>query len=102
MFSRRMISDTPYVKLERRDIHIIKHIKLVYSRPNIDNTSGRFIIFLLNNLNELVEFLKFDNNLSLTDEYIWGVEDLDVNFSNYGIILKYDNVESNKQEYGYI
>ena len=40
MFSGRMISDTAYIKLERRDIHNIKHKKLVYSRPNIDNTSG--------------------------------------------------------------
>ena len=55
MFLGRMISDDAYVRLGRRDIHNIKHIKLVYSRPNIDNTSGRFVISLLNNLNEWVE-----------------------------------------------
>ena len=98
MFSGRMISDTPYVKLERRDIHNIKHIKLVYSRPNIDNTSCRFVISLLNNLNEWIEVLKFDNNESLTDDYIWGFEEIDINFKNYGIILKYDNIKSNKQD----
>ena len=98
MFSGRMISDDSYIKLERRDIHKIKHIKLVYSRPNIDNTSGRFMIFLLNNSNQWIEVLKFDNNQKLTDNYIWGIEDIDVNFKNYGIILKYDNVKSNKED----
>ena len=98
MFSGRMISDTAYIKLEWRDIHNSKHIKLVYSRPNIDNTSDRFVISLLNNLNEWVEVLKFDNNESLTDDYVWGVEDVDINFKNYGIVLKYNNVESNKQD----
>ena len=57
MFSGRMISDDAYIKLERRDILNIKHIKLVYSRPNIDNTSGRFTITLLNISNEWVEVL---------------------------------------------
>ena len=66
MFSGRMISDDAYVRLERRDIHNIKHIKLVYSRSNIDNTSGRFTISLLNYLNEWIEVLKFDNNQYLT------------------------------------
>ena len=37
-------------------------------------------ISLLNNLNEWVELLKFDNDESLTDNYIWGVEDIDINF----------------------
>ena len=92
MFSGRMISDSSYIKLERRDIHNIKHIKLVYSRPNIDNTSGRFTITLLNISNEWIEVLKFDNNESLTDDYIWGVEDIDISFKNYGIILKYNNI----------
>ena len=98
MFSGRMISDDSYVKLERRDIHNIKHIKLVYSRPDLDNTSGRFVVSLLNNLNEWVEVLKFDSNESLTDDYVWGVEDVDFNFKNYGILLKYNNVKSNKQD----
>ena len=88
MFSGRMISDTAYIKLERRDIHNIKHIILVYSRPNINNTSDRFTISLLNNSNECVEVLKFDNNLYLTNDSIWGVEDVDINFKNYGIVLK--------------
>ena len=98
LFSGRMISDDAYIKLERRDIHNIKHIKIVYSRPNIDNTSGRFTISLLNNSNIWVEVLKFDNNEKFTDEFIWGDEDIDVSFKNYGIILKYDNVKSNKQD----
>ena len=98
IFSGRMISDDAYVSLERRDIHNIKHIKLIYSRPNIDNTSGRFTITLLNNLNEWVEVLKFDNNQNLTDNYVWGLAEIDINFKNYGIILKYDNVKSNKQD----
>ena len=98
MFSGRMISDTAYIKLERIAIHNIKHIKLVYSRPNIDNTSGRFIISLLNNINECIEVLKFDNIQYLTNDYIWGVEEIDINFNNYGIILKYNNIKSNKQD----
>ena len=98
MFSGRMISDDAYVRLETRNIINIKHIKLVYSRPNIDNTSGRFTISLLNNSNEWVEVSKFDNNQYLTDDCIWGVEDIDINFKNYGIILKYDNVKSKKQD----
>ena len=98
MFSGRMISDDAYVSLERRDIHNIKHIKLVYSRPNIDNTSGRFTISLLNNLNEWSEVLKFGNNQFLTEDYVWGVEEIDINFKNYGIVLKYNNVKSNKQD----
>ena len=40
MFSGRMISDDSYVKLEKRDIHNIRRKKNVYSRPNLDNTSG--------------------------------------------------------------
>ena len=98
IFSGRMISDDAYVSLERRDIHNIKHIKLIYSRPDIDNTSGRFTITLLNNSNKWVEVLKFDNDQNLTDNYVWGVEEVDVAFKNYGIILKYDNVKSNKQD----
>ena len=85
MFLGRMISDTAYVKLERRDKHNFKHIKLVYSRPNFDNTSGRFTMSLLNNLNDWVEVLKFDNIQSLTDDYIWEVVDIEINFKNYGI-----------------
>ena len=100
IFSGRMISDSSNVRLERRDIHNIKHLKLVYSRPNIDNTSGRFTISLLNDLNEWIEVLKFHNNQSLTDDYIWGVEDIDVDFKNYGIILKNDIVKSNKRDMG--
>ena len=98
MYSGRMISDTAYIKLERKDIHNIKHIKLVYSRSNIDNTSGRFTITLLHNSNEWVEVLKFDNNESLTDDYIWGVEDVDIDFKNYGLVLKYNNIKSSKQD----
>ena len=98
MFSGHMISVTAYIKLERRNIHNIKHIKLVYSRPNIDNTSGRFVISLLIDLNEWVGVLKFDNNESLTDDYVWGVEDVDINFENYGIVLKHINIKSNKQD----
>ena len=98
MFSGRMISDTSYAKLERSDIHNIKHIKLVYSRPNIDNTSGRFTISLLKNLNEWVDVLKFDNDESLTDNYNWRVEDIDINFKNYGIVIKYDDIKSDKQD----
>ena len=98
LFSGRMISDSSYVKLERTDFSNIKHIKLVYSRPNIDNTSGRFVFSLLNSLNEWIDVLKFDNNESLTDNYIWGVEDIDINFKNYGIIIKYDNIKSDKQD----
>ena len=98
MFLGRMISDSSYVKLERRDIHNTKHIKLVYSRPNIDNTSGRFTISLLNNLNEWIEVLKFDNNQYLLNDYIWGVEDVDICFKNYGKVLKYNNIKSNKQD----
>ena len=97
-FSGRMISDDAYIKMEERDIHNIKHIKLVYSRPNIDNTSGGFTISLLNNSNQWIEVLKFDNDENLTDDYIWGVEDIDIDFKNYGIKLKHDNVESNKQD----
>ena len=63
-----MISDDAYVSLERRNRQNIKRIKLVYSRPNIDNTSGRFNISLLNNLYEWVEVLKFDNIEDLTNE----------------------------------
>ena len=98
MFSGRMISDEAYIRMERRDIHNIKNIKLIYSRPNIDNTSGRFTISLLNDLNEWIEVLKFDNDKYLTEDYIWGDEDVDINFKNYGIILRYDNVKSNKQD----
>ena len=83
-----MISDDSYIKLQRRDIHNTKHIKLVYSRPDIDGTSGRFTISMLNNLNEWIEVLKFDSDQFLTNEYIWGIEDVDINFINYGIILK--------------
>ena len=93
IFSGRMISDSSYVKLERRDIHNIKLIKLVYSRPDIDNTSCRFTITLLNNSNEWVEVLKFDSNQNLTDEYVWGVAAIDIDFKNYGIISKYNNVK---------
>ena len=98
MFSGRMISDSSYVKLERRDIHNIKHIKLLYSRPNIDNTSGRFIISLLNNSNECVEVLKFDNDQNLTNDYDWGVAEIDIDFKNHVIVIKYNNVKSNKQD----
>ena len=85
MFSGRMITEDSYVSLERRGIPNIKRIKLVYSRPNIDNTSGRFTISLLNNLNEWVEVLNIDNLQYLTNDYIWGVEDVDFNFENYRI-----------------
>ena len=98
LFSGRMIRDDAYIKLERRDIHNIKNIKIVYSRLNIDNTSGRFVISLLSDSNIWTEVLKFDNNEKLTDDYIWGDEDINVSFKNYGIILKYDNVKSNKQD----
>ena len=97
-FSGRMINDDCYIKLERRDIHNIRGIKLVYSRPNLDNTSGIFTISLLNNSNTWVEVLKIDNDQYLTDNYVWGVEEVDINFNNYSIILKYDNVESNNQD----
>ena len=97
-FSGRMINDDSYIKLERRDIHNIRRIKLVYSRLNLDNTSGRFTISLLNNNNTWVEVLKFDNIEYLTDNYIWGVEEVDINFNNYGIVLQYNNVNSNKQD----
>ena len=98
MFSGRMISDNAYVSLERRDIHKIKRIKLVYSRPNIYITSARFNISLLNNLKEWVKVLKIDNNQYLTNAYIWGVEEIDNNFKNYAILLKYSNVKSNEQD----
>ena len=98
LYSGRMINDNSFNKLERRDIHNIRHIKIVYARPNLDNTSGRFIIFLLNNPNQWIEVLKFDNDGNLTDDYIWAVEDIDIDFKNYGIMLKYDNVKSNKQD----
>ena len=98
MFSGRMISDEAYVSMERRDIHNIKQLNLVYSRPDIDNTSGIFTVSLLNILNEWVEVVEFDNIQNFTNEYIWGVEDIDVDFKNYGIILKYNNVKSNEQD----
>ena len=98
MFSGRMISDDAYIKLERRDILNIRHIKLVFSRPNIDNTSSRFTISLLDNSHQWVEVLKFNNDQNLTDDYVWGIEDVDIDFKNYGILLKYDNVKSNKQD----
>ena len=97
-FSGRMISDDAYVKLERRDIHNIRRIKIVYSRPNIDNASARFTTSLLNNNNVWFEVLKFDNDQYLTDKYVWGLEDVDVSFKNYGFILKYDKVKSNKED----
>ena len=97
VFSGRTISDDAYVKLERRNIHNVRRVKLVYSRPNIDNVSGRFTISLLHNNNTWVEALKFDNDQYLTDDYVWGVEEVDVNFNNYGIMLKYNNVKTNKQ-----
>ena len=98
LYSGRMIGNDSFIKLERRDIYNIRHIKLVYSRPNLDNTSGRFTISLLNNNNTWVEVLKFDNDEKLTDDYIWGIENVNIDFKNYGIILKYDNVKSNKQD----
>ena len=52
----------------------------------------------MNNINTWVEVLKFDNNEYLTDNYVWGVDEVDVRFNNYAIILKYDDVKSNKQD----
>ena len=52
----------------------------------------------MNNNNTWVEVLKFDNNEYLTDNYVWGVEEFDISFNNYGIILKYKNVKSNKED----
>ena len=55
-------------------------------------------MFLLNELNEWIQVLKFDNNQNLTKEYVWGVEILNISIKNYGIMLKYDNVKSNKED----
>ena len=93
-----MIGDDAFVKLERRDIHNIRRIKLVYRRPNLNNISGRFTISLLNNNNTWVENLKFDNKEYLTDNYVWGIGEVDINFNKYGVIIKYNIVASNKQD----
>ena len=98
LYSGRMLSDNSYIQLERRNLHNISHIKLIYARPNLDNTSGRFLISLLNNDNTWVKVLKFDIDQYLTDNYDWANEEVIVNFKNYGIVLKYDNVKSNKQD----
>ena len=94
-----MLSDNSFIKLERRDIHNIRHIKLVYARPNLDNSSGRFVISLSNNLNQWIQVLKFNNDERLTNEYIWGVEEVvGITFNNFGIRLIYDYIKSNKQD----
>ena len=98
MFSGRMISDSSYIQLERRDLHNISHIKLIYARPDIANVSGRFRIFLLKDSDEWIEVLKFNNNENLTGPYVWATHNIDVNFNNYAIRLRYDNVESNKED----
>ena len=98
MFSGRMISDDSYIQLERRDLHNISHIKLTYARPDIANVSGRFRILLLNSSDEWIEVVKFNNNENLTEPYVWATHDVDINFNNYAIRLRYDNVKSNKED----
>ena len=98
MFSGRMISDDSYIKLERNDLHNISHIKLIYARPDINNVSGRFRMFLLNESDEWIEVLKFNNNENLTAPNIWATSNTNVNFKNYAIRLRYDNVKSNKED----
>ena len=98
MFSGRMISDSSYIQLERRDLHNISQIKLIYARPDIANVSGRFRIFLLKDSDEWIEVLKFNNNENLTGPYVWATHNIDVNFNNYAIRLRYDNVKSNKED----
>ena len=93
-----MISDDSYIQLQKRDLHNISHIKLIYARPNIANVSGRFRIFLLNNSDDWIEVVKFNKNQNLTEPYVWAVHDKDVNFENYAIRLRYDNVKSNKED----
>ena len=84
--------------MERRDLQNICHIKLIHARPNFQDVSGSFKILLLNELNEWVEILKFDNNQNLTEEYVWGVANVEINIKNYGVMLRYDNCKSNKED----
>ena len=98
LYSGRMLSDNAYIQMERRDLHNISHIKLIYARPNFQNVSGRFRIFLLNELHDWIEVLKFDNNQNLTEEYVWGVENVNIGIKIFGIMLKYDNVKTNKED----
>ena len=95
MFSGRMLSDKSYFQLERRNLHNISHIELIYARPDIENVSGRFRIYLLNNSDKWIEVLKFDNTENLTGPYIWATHEEDKKFENFGIRLQYDNVKSN-------
>ena len=80
-----MISDDSYIQLERRDLHNISHIKLIYARLDIANVCGCFGIFLLKNWDDWIEVVKFNINENLTEPYIWAVHDVDVNIENYAI-----------------